>query len=56
MRTITEILKEADEATTLDELVNAKIEIEDNQQNYSIVELEFAAEHLETLTNKLQKK
>jgi hypothetical protein len=49
VRTITEILKEADSANKLQVLINLWNEIANNKKKYPLVEIWFANEHLREL-------
>jgi len=55
MRTITQILIDADKAKTKDELIAFSDEIGMNRTKYLLIELEFAAEHLQELHDKINK-
>ena len=55
MRTITEILKDADACTDIEELDKYRKEIKENLREYPLVELEFAEEHIKGLVNKIAK-
>jgi hypothetical protein len=54
-RTITEILKEADQASEMKDLVNLWNEIAENIKKYSLVEVEFAFDHIRDLACNLTK-
>lgn len=56
VRTITEILKEADLTDELSVLNECWNEIFDNKHKYPLVQLHFSEEHLKMLTRKLAKK
>jgi len=45
-RTITEILKDADETTDLQEIINLWNEIANNKKQYHLTEIAFANEYL----------
>lgn len=46
MRTITEILKDADKAKSRDEVLSLWAEIKPNKYKYILVELQLAVEHI----------
>ena len=52
-RTITQILIDADNADTKIKVFTFWLEIKKNKKKYPLVELEFAVEHLQMLTDKL---
>ncbi len=56
MRTMTEILIEADEATELKQLYKAWNEFKSNLNKYSLIQKRFALEHLQGLTKKMAQK
>ena len=51
-RTLTEILKDADNATELQALIDLWNEIADNKYNYPLIEIRFANEHIRELALK----
>lgn len=53
VRTISEILKEADVAVELQELCDAWMEIVEHKYKYPLIELWFAKEHLEKLARQM---
>lgn len=55
-RTFSEVLKEADQASSLKEILDVAHELRLFKRHYSIVELRFAAEHLGKLAGELGRK
>lgn len=53
VRTITEILKDADEAKSMNQLLKLEKELVNNKYKYSLVDLQFAKEHLNGLINNI---
>ena len=54
MRTLTEILKDADKATELQALIDLWNEIANNKYKYPLTELWFANEHIRELALKVK--
>jgi len=56
MRTLTEILKDVDLTESIKDLLNLEKELLKNKKKYSLVELEFAEEHMINRCNQIAKK
>lgn len=56
VRSITEILIEADKSTELKQLCNAWDEVKSNLKKYPLIQIEFVLAHLQGLARKMAQK